>query len=622
MAKQKKTTNPVQLDHSEPHSQPLSENEQANWGELIEKISQKSKDLMQLYTDQNRGTNTDSGTTVFMPWVVMDAFLKVSSKLMEQPESLVQSSQQLMAKHSALNQKMLDNTLAYDGENPLDHLIHHKSDDRRFKHTHWQNHPYFNYVKQAYLLNSQWMQKMVDDVEGLDHQTAQKASFYTKQMLDAMSPTNFAMTNPEVIHKTMETKGENLLQGLLNFMHDLEKGGGRLSIPKTNLTHFKVGKNIGATPGKVIFQNDLIQLIEYTPMQKSVYETPLLIIPPWINKFYVFDLNKNSFVKQALEQGHQVFIISWINPDKAHSHKTFSDYMHEGSLAALAEVKKVTQAERVNLVSYCLGSILTSCTLGYLAAKGQSEQIESATLLATLVDFSNPGELSVFIDDHQLDALEKRMDEKGYLDSKTMAESFNLLRANSLIWTSYINNYLLCQEFAPFDMLFWNSDSTRMPPQVHSFYLRNLYQKNLLMQAGELEMSDAKINLGDVKTPIFVLSTIDDHIAPWHCGFAARKVYGGPVNFILAGSGHVAGVFNGPETNKYGYWTEEQKQKSDCLPESWKEAATYHEGSWWPEWNAWMQEHTGKKVPAVSAGSRSQILDEAPGSYVMVSDIY
>ena len=622
MAKEKPQAKAALLDPSAPHAKPLSASEQANWGELIEKISQKSKDLMQLYTDQNRGTHTDSGTTVFMPWVVMDAFLKVSSKLMEQPEILLQSSQQLLAKHTALNQKMIDNTMAYDGENPMDHLISHSSEDRRFKHTHWQNHPYFNYVKQAYLLNSQWMQKMVDDVEGLDQKTAQKASFYTKQMLDALSPTNFAFTNPEVLHKTLETQGENLLQGFLNFMNDLEKGGGRLSIPKTNLTHFKVGENIGATPGKVIFQNELIQLIEYTPTQESVYDTPLLIIPPWINKFYVFDLNKNSFVKHALAQGHQVFIISWINPDETLSHKTFGDYMHEGALAALSEVKKVTQSKRVNLVSYCLGSILTSCTLGYLAATGESDQIESATLMATLVDFTNPGELSVFIDDHQLEALEKRMHEKGFLDSKTMAESFNLLRANSLIWTSYINNYLLCKEFAPFDMLFWNSDSTRMPPQVHSFYLRNLYQKNLLMQPGGLTLEKMKINLGQVKTPLFVLSTLDDHIAPWHCGFAARKVYGGPVNFVLAGSGHVAGVFNGPETNKYGYWLEGSGLTREALPQTWHEQATYHAGSWWPEWNKWMESHKGQRVPAVTPGSRSQALEDAPGSYVRVSDIY
>ncbi len=603
-------------------SKPLSDDEKANWHALIEKISAKSKDLMQLYAEQNRGTQSDTGTTVFMPWVVMDAFLKVSTKLMEHPDIVVQSGHKLMAQHSALSKKMLENSLRYDGENPLDAVITHSGDDKRFKHDQWQTHPYFNYVKQAYLLNSQWMQTLVDNVEGLDEKTAQKASFYTKQLLDALSPTNFPLTNPEVIHKTFETQGENLLQGLLNFMHDLEKGGGRLSIPKTNLSHYKVGENIASTAGKVVFQNDLIQLIHYTPITQDAFETPLLIIPPWINKFYVFDLNKNSFVKHALENGHQVFIISWINPDEAHSHKAFSDYMHEGALTALAQVKAICEVKQVNLVSYCLGSILTSCTLGYLAAKGQGEQIKSATLLATLVDFENPGELSVFIDDAQLSALEKRMAEKGYLDSKTMAESFNLLRANSLIWTSYINNYLLCKEFAPFDMLFWNSDSTRMPPDVHSFYLRNLYQENRFMQPGALTIDDEQIDLGQVKTPLFVLSTIDDHIAPWHCGYAACKAYGGPVKFVLAGSGHVAGVFNGPETNKYGYWIDDGKQSKTLSAQDWKDKANAHEGSWWPEWNEWMKKHMGKNVKPTTPGTHARIIEDAPGSYVMVSDIY
>lgn len=628
MSQGKKTpspTNKPRLDSSDSLSQTeLTAAEKDKWQDLLKKISLKSHHLLTLYAEKAMKGHTQSGTTVFSPAAVMDAFMQASGKLLENPEALLREHHTLLSKHALLNQHMretIQNKQGAAGKNPTpEAFVIPDAKDKRFQHPHWEENPFFNYLKQFYLLNSKWLEQMYGNIEGLDPKTAQKVSFYTKQMLDAVSPSNFPHTNPEVIHKTLETRGENLLQGLANFLQDLERGKGRLSIPKTNLRYFKVGENIAATKGKVIYQNDLIQLIHYTPTQKKTNAVPLLIVPPWINKFYIFDLNKNSFVKFALDNGHSVFIISWVNPDETLSHKTFADYMHQGPLEALEQTLKVTGASQANVVSYCIGGILMSCTLGYMAAH-QDNRIQSATFFATLVDFEDPGELTVFIDDDQLNLLEKRMREKGYLDSHTMAESFSLLRANSLIWRSYVNNYLLSEEFAPFDMLFWNSDATRMPPDVHSYYLRNLYQKNKLVKQGELELSGTKINLKEVKIPCFFVSAIDDHIAPWHCGYGARQAYGGPVKFILAGSGHVAGIFNDPSSNKYGYWVNGEAPTS-APPAQWLETAHYTAGSWWNEWKNWIQNYQGDQIPALQVGERSPTLQDAPGSYVLVSDIY
>jgi polyhydroxyalkanoate synthase len=600
------------------HQPPLSFEEHQKWTELLGKINSKTLDVWQIYMDQAT-QNRPEPHPVFMPGVVMDAFLKVSSRIFERPETILKGQEELLLNHTRLARHMYE-SITNEVTQTLPHIAPNSGDDKRFKHADWHDNPYFNYIKQSYLLNSQWLTSIVENIDGIDPQTVKKAAFYTRQILDSLSPSNFPHTNPEVLSKTIESKGANLLQGYLNLLHDLERGKGRLTIQKTNLSHFKVGKNIASTPGKVIYQNDLIQLIHYEPTSPQNYATPLLIVPPWINKFYVFDLNKNSFVKHLREKGHPVFIISWVNPDEKLSHKNFHDYMHEGPLSALDVVLKVTGQKQVNIASYCLGGILVTSTLAYMAAKNDS-RIKSATFLATLVDFSDVGEFSVYIDDAQLTLLEKKMNSHGYLDSKTLSDSFSWLRANNLIWNSYINNYLLCKEFAPFDMLFWNSDATRMPPKVYSHYIRGLFQNNSFLKPGDFKVDGVGIDIKKIKVPCMFVSTIDDHIAQWHSAFAAREAFGGDVHFVLAGSGHVAGIFNEPASNKYGYWVNPTAHKS-CSKDSWKESAQYTEGSWWPEWDQWITSYTGDKIDSIQPGEKSDVIEEAPGSYVLVSEIY
>ncbi|MBN9565400.1 MAG: class I poly(R)-hydroxyalkanoic acid synthase [Alphaproteobacteria bacterium] len=602
----------------ETRQEPLSSEEQNKWAELLGKINSKSMDVWQIYIDQVT-QNRQEPHTIFMPGVVMDAFLKVSSRIFERPETILKGQEELVLNHTKLAHHMYK-SFASEMRQTLPHIAPKSGEDKRFKHADWHENPYFNYIKQCYLLNSDWLTNIVENIDGIDPQTLKKAAFYTRQILDGLSPSNFPHTNPEVLSKTIESKGVNLLQGYLNLLQDLERGKGRLTIQKTNLSHFKVGKNIANTPGKVIYQNDLIQLIHYEPVYQKNYATPILIVPPWINKFYVFDLNKNSFVKHLREQGHTVFIISWVNPDENLSHKDFHDYMHEGPLTAIDEVLKVTGQKQANLVSYCLGGILMTSTLAYMAAKNDT-RVKSATFLATLIDFSDIGEFGVYIDDLQLNMLEKKMNAHGYLDSKTLSDSFSWLRANNLIWNSYVNYYLLCKEFAPFDMLFWNSDATRMPPKVYSHYIRGLFQNNLFLKPGKFTVDDVGINIKEIKVPSMFVSTIDDHIAPWHSAFAARHAFGGDVSFVLAGSGHVAGIFNEPASNKYGYWVNHKASKS-CEKEIWKEGAAYTEGSWWPEWDRWISSYTGDKIDSIQPGQNSTVIEDAPGSYVLVSEIY
>ena len=389
------------------------------------------------------------------------------------------------------------------------------------------------------------------EVDGLDEKTAKKVDFYTRQFVDAMAPSNFVMTNPEVLRKTLESGGENLVKGLENLLDDLERGKGKLQIKMTDLEAFEVGQNIAITPGKVVFQNDLIQLLQYAPTTDEVAKRPVLIIPPWINKFYILDLReKNSFISWAVGEGQTVFVISWVNPDEKLARKSFEDYMLEGPLAALDAIEKATGEKKINVIGYCLGGTLLAATLAYMAAK-KIDRVASATFLTTLVDFAEPGELGVFIDEEQLEALEERMEEKGYLEGSAMATTFNMLRANDLIWSFVVNNYLLGKEPFPFDLLYWNSDSTRMPAAMHSFYLRKMYQENLLVKPGGIALKGTPIDLPKIKVPAFILSTKEDHIAPWKSTYAATQLYQGPVDFVLAASGHIAGVVNPPASGKY-----------------------------------------------------------------------
>jgi polyhydroxyalkanoate synthase len=482
--------------------------------------------------------------------------------------------------------------------------------DWRFKDEEWSKNFLFDYIKQSYLIAARHIQEAVGQVEGLSPESEKKVAFFTRQYVDALAPSNFLMTNPQVLRETLSSGGQNLVRGLNNLLADLEKGRGELRISMTDETAFQLGRNVATTPGKVVHQTDLMQLIQYTPSTAQVYRRPLVIIPPWINKYYILDLReKNSFIRWAVEQGHTVFVLSWVNPDAKLAQKGFDDYMREGALAAFDAVEKATGEREMNVIGYCLGGTLLGATLGYMAAK-KDERVKSATFFVSLLDFSQPGELGVFIDEQQVANLEKKMNERGYLEGSEMAGTFNLLRANDLVWSFVVNNYLLGKDPFPFDLLYWNADSTRMPARMHSYYLRNMYIKNLMGVPGGLTLDGVPIDLGRVKLPAYFISTVEDHIAPWKTTYKGAKYLKGPVRFVLGGSGHIAGIVNPPAAKKYHYWTH------DSLPASadeWFKAATQHPGSWWDDWQRWIGGLNGAdKVPARTP---QNAIEDAPGSY-------
>ena len=488
--------------------------------------------------------------------------------------------------------------------------------DKRFKHPEWSENAVFNFVKDSYLVAAESILSAIRDVKGMDEASARRVDFYTRQFVDALSPSNFVATNPEVLTATLASGGQNLLRGLENLLADLERGNGRLAITMTDMKAFRLGENIATTPGKIVYQNELMQLIQYTPSTREVRRRPLLIVPPWINKFYVLDLQpKNSFIKWAVDQGHTVFAISWVNPDEKLAAKGFENYMLEGPLAALDAIESATGERSVNAIGYCLGGTLLASTAAYSAAKGD-DRITSATYFATLVDFTEVGDMAVFIDEEQLASLERRMRERGYLEAQDMATAFNMLRANDLIWSFVVSNYLLGKEHIPVDLLFWNSDSTRMPAAMHSFYLRKMYQQNLLAKPGGITLADTPIDLSKVRTPTFILATREDHIAPWKSTYAATRLYSGPIKFVLSDAGHMAGVISPPGT-KYGHWANDKLPSS---PDEWFGGATPNQGSWWPLWDQWVTQLDSGRVPAREpGGGKLTIIEDAPGSYVRVS---
>ncbi|MEZ5648861.1 MAG: class I poly(R)-hydroxyalkanoic acid synthase [Alphaproteobacteria bacterium] len=545
------------------------------------------------------------------PLNVGAAFLEMTKRLMADPGKLVQAQVDLWSAYMQLWQNTAQRFMGLE----TTPIASPSPEDRRFKDAAWQDNVLFDFVKQSYLLSARWLQSTVRDVEGLDEKTAKKVDFYTRQFVDAMAPSNFLLTNPEVLRTTLETGGENLVRGLENLVKDLEEGKGSLAIRMTDPDAFEIGRNLAVTPGKVVYQNDLMQLIQYTPTTTKVAQRPLLIIPPWINKFYILDLReKNSFIKWAVDQGLTVFVISWANPDERLATKTFEDYMGEGLLTALEAVYKATGEEKVNVIGYCLGGTLLATTLAYIAAQKKEDRIASATYFTTMVDFKEPGELGVFIDEEQLTSLENRMNKRGFLEGKAMATTFNMLRANDLIWSFVVNNYLLGKEPFPFDLLYWNADSTRMPAAMHSFYLRKMYQQNLLAKPNGVTLKGTPIDLTKIKTPTFILSTKEDHIAPWKSTYAATQLYSGPITFCLAGSGHIAGVINPPSQTKYGYWSHSKIEKT---PDEWLKRATQNEGSWWPAWRKWLQDFDGNQVVARKPGDgKLKVVEDAPGSFV------
>ncbi len=546
------------------------------------------------------------------PLNVGSAFMAMTASLLRDPAKLMQASLGFWQDYMTLWQSSTRRMWGIEAPP----VITANAADRRFKDGAWKENEVFDFIKQSYLLSARYVHDMVTQVEGLDPKTAQKVDFYSRQFIDAMSPTNFLLTNPEVLRRTAETGGENLLRGLTNLLGDLERGRGRLTIRMTDPDAFQVGGDIAVSPGKVVFQNELMQLIQYAPSTATVLRRPLLIVPPWINKFYILDMRpNNSFVRWAVGQGHTVFMISWANPDEGMADKGFEDYMQGGVLAALDAIEQATGEREVNAIGYCLGGTLLAATLAWMAAQGDG-RVRSATFFVTMLDFAEAGELGVFIDEEQLRALEERMGKQGFLDGGDMAATFNMLRANDLIWSFVVNNYLMGNEPFPFDLLYWNSDSTRMPARMHSFYLRQMYQGNLLRVPGGLRLLDQDIDLGRITIPAYFLSTREDHIAPWMSTYRGTQLLGCDTRFVLAASGHIAGVVNPPEGGKYSHWI------SGALPdraEDWLAGATEMAGSWWPDWQRWVAALDAAEAPARTPGSQAlPALEDAPGSYVKV----
>ena len=546
------------------------------------------------------------------PLNVGGAFMEMTARLMANPAKLMQAQIGFWQDYMSLWQNTARRMMGIESEP----VIEADPKDRRFRDDAWKENEVFDFIKQSYLLSARFVQDVVTHVDGLDAPTAQKVDFYARQFVDAMSPSNFLLTNPEVLRKTAETRGENLLKGLNNLLADLERGRGSLRIKMTDTDAFRIGDNIAVSPGKVVFQNELMQLIQYAPSTEKVLKRPLLIVPPWINKFYILDLRpKNSLVRWATAQGHTVFMVSWVNPDERLAEKNFEDYMREGFLDALSAIEAATGESDINAIGYCLGGTLLASTLAWMTDHNDT-RIKSATFFVTLLDFRESGELNVFIDEEQIKMLEDKMSKRGYLEGSEMATTFNMLRANDLIWSFVVNNYLLGNDPFPFDLLYWNSDSTRMPAAMHSFYLRNMYQENKLCEAGGISLAGTPIDLGRIKVPAYFLSTREDHIAPWRATYRGTQLLSGKNRFVLAASGHIAGVVNAPEGGKYSHWINPELPDT---PEAWFAGATEIAGSWWPDWQRWITALDKRQVKArVPGDGRLQPIEDAPGGYVKV----
>ncbi|MDP2794866.1 MAG: class I poly(R)-hydroxyalkanoic acid synthase [Sulfurisoma sp.] len=540
------------------------------------------------------------------------AFMDMMAKMLANPYKMAQAQMNLMWNYFSLWQH---SSMRLMGMQPTPVAAPHRGDNR-FRGEAWEEHFLFDFIKQSYLITARHIHDSVSTVEGLDDKTQTKVNFFTRQFIDALSPSNFVMTNPEVFRETVKSHGQNLIKGFNNLLRDIEEGDGQLRVKMTDTTAFELGKNVATTPGKVVFQNELMQVLQFTPTTKTHYKRPLLIVPPWINKYYILDLReKNSYIKWATDQGHTVFCISWVNPDAKLAEKSFEDYLLDGALAAVDKVCEQTGEKEINVVGYCLGGTLLGATLAYMATK-KDKRIASSTFFTTMLDFSIPGELGVFIDEQQVSGLEKKMEQRGFLEGSEMAGTFNMMRANDLIWSFVVNNYLMGKDPFPFDLLFWNSDSTRMPYKMHSFYLRNMYMHNLLKEPGGITLAGVPIDLGKIKTPSYFISTIEDHIAPWKSTYLGAQRFAGPVRFVLGGSGHIAGVVNPPAANKYGYWLNDAKSLPEAA-DDFLASASQTAGSWWTDWQGWITGLDDATVPARDpVKGKLGVIEDAPGSFV------
>lgn len=598
------------------HDQQIAAPNSTNFDRLLKNINQlgeQSWHLLDLYWHQYA-----DGDDFSIPdkSVVARAFAQLMVQLLADPARLLQAQATF---HQDLMELWQTTIQRLQGETSLTSSPCSSADpaDRRFQDSVWSDHPGFDFIKKSYLLATRSILDTVRSTPGLDSKTAQKIDFYLRQYLDAVAPTNFVLSNPQVLTETLESQGENLLKGLQQMRQDFIRRERGTYPQLTDTSAFKLGYDIATTPGQVVYQTSLMQLIQYQPLTEAVFKRPLLIVPPWINKYYILDLKpENSFIRWAVEQGFSVFVISWVNPDESLAQCDFEDYLSEGILAALTAIKLATGISEVNAIGYCLGGTLLMCTLAYLQARGEARRIKSATLLTTLVDFSEAGELSVFIDDEQITLIERHMQQQGYLSGQRIASVFNMLRANDLIWSAYINNYLLGKTPPVLDLLYWNSDTTRMPCAMQSFYLRNMYLNNKLREPGGIQLCGQPIDLKTIAIPLYFLATREDHIAPWQGVYKGALLATGSVKFVLAGSGHIAGVINPARSTKYGYRTGHQLADN---AQTWLAHAKSNEGSWWPDWLRWIKRRAGKPVIARTPGDGAlNIIEAAPGSYAKV----
>lgn len=580
--------------------------------EYLTEISGKSQEVVREFFANQRDLRLVSGDLSSDPLNVGEAFQELMKGLAADPGTVMQRQFNLWGDYAKLMATM-SRQMAGEDVKPA---IEPEAGDKRFVHPAWRENHLLDFTKQSYLIFARWLETTIAQLEGMDEHEKKKAEFYARQFIDALAPTNFAMLNPEVVEATLESKGENLLKGLKNLLEDIDRGHGALAIRQADLDYFRLGENIATTPGKVVFQNDIMQLIQYAPTTEKVAKLPLLICPPWINKFYILDLQPgNSFIKWLVDQGRTVFVVSWVNPGPELRDKTFEDYIKEGLFAALGAIEKATGEKKADAIGYCIGGTMLSTALALMAKKGD-ERINSATFFTAQADFTEAGDLLLFVDDEQLDAIEKQMDAAGgVLEGRAMATTFNMLRSNDLIWSFVIDNYLKGKNPAKFDILFWNSDATRMPKKVHLFYLREFYQNNRLAK-GEMVLDGETLDLGKVKIPVFMQAGETDHIAPYKSIYRTAKLFGGDVQYMLAGSGHIAGVVNHPDKKKYHHST------NSALPdtiEEWQAKAERHPGSWWPCWIEWLNKVSPGEVAARVPGDGGlDIIEDAPGSYVKV----
>jgi len=548
------------------------------------------------------------------PMHIGETLIELTKYYSSHPEQLVEKQITLWQDYMTLWQNTASRMMGDDTAQPV---IEPAEDDRRFKDREWRENRIFDHIKQSYLLTSRWLADAADQIHPEQSHEKDKMNFFTRQFIEAMSPTNFALTNPEVIRETMESKGQNLVRGLENIIRDYDAEKGKFTVSMTDNTKFEPGKNVAATPGKVVYRNELIELIHYSPTTEKQYQKPLLIVPPWINKYYILDLRpENSLVKWLTDKGYSVFIISWRNPDADMAEIGLDDYMRLGVLSAIDKVREATGEAKINTVGYCIGGTLLSCTLAHLAARGELDQIGCSTFLVTQVDFSEAGELTIFVDEKQMTDMEQTMAKYGYLDGRTMSNTFNMLRANDLIWSFIIHNYLKGKDPFPFDLLYWNADNTRLTRACHSQYLKDMYLNNNLVKPSGIIMNNTPLDLGKVDIPTYIQAAQSDHICPWKSVYKDTWNFSGPKRFMLAGSGHIAGVVNPPSAKKYNHWLNDDLPHD---PEEWLAGATSKPGSWWDDWHKWLRVKSGPKVPARIPGDGPlDIIGDAPGSYVKV----